>query len=327
MIVNDNLSNELNVLLWSNDGDKTLNKHLAKHLDDIAINKKQNELNRSIDRSEYLSELTGKEVEIKPRPTGYSSSRSKVELTKYLNAFWHESCYSHELLRNLFSRVSRCISQRGLSMPVEELVVIAEDIIPHIMSIPLEETYAYTSVDKRVIHNETMVEMYHTGEITKQECIDSFKGNTTYPVLETVDDFITILFKECYNYRFIFPKAVNKGVADAYSIGRQYREGIGYHTGLTDNILRWLNDGEILDHNVETLEPITVDDIKTELLLGNYQPLAINVIDYLIDRNADVNRCYLSVTDIKLFFNIGKWTALDIVADLRKCAKVVQSRR
>ena len=118
MRLSNNLSSELNVVLWANDGDKTLDKYLVEHLTDIGEHKKQNELARSVERSEYLTELTGKDVVVKPRPTGYSVYRENAKLTKYLNAFWNESCYSHELLRHIFSRVTRCINQRGVDLPM-----------------------------------------------------------------------------------------------------------------------------------------------------------------------------------------------------------------
>lgn len=356
MRLSNNLRSELDVLLWANGDDKTLNKHLKAHLVAIGEHKRQNAVDAANTKNATafigqpviapivvarFADIFGVELplkyqvtKLKPNPknakpiaTGYSANRSITELEKYQNQFWNESCYSHELLRHLYSRIARCVSQRGMWLDVSELVVIAEDIIPHILSIELCETYAYTSVTSAIERNELLLEMYHTREISKAECLDGLSKNVNYPLLETIDDFLKILFKECYNYRFIFPLAVNQGVADAYSIGRQYRQGIGYHTGLTDDIIRWLDDGGIVDYSVETLEPITVDDIKTELIEGDYHRQSFYAVDFLIERNAGVNRNYLSRYDIETLMGVTEYASREIVKDLRRAAIAVQSRR
>lgn len=321
MILGTKLTAELDVLLWSNDGDTALNKHLAQHLVDIGDHKRINELQRSESRSEYLSDLTGRDVEIKPRSTDYSAYRENAKLTKYLNAFWNESCYSHELLRNIFSRVTRCINQRGVELPMGDILEICEDIIPHILSLELVETYAYTSVVKALDRNELLVEQYHCGEIDKAECRRLLSKNTEYPVLDTVDDFLNILFKECYNYRYLMPRASKNGKPIAYSIARQYRQGIGHQVALGDDLIEWMEDGEIFDA-VNHVEPITVDTIKL-LLAGN--DLALYAIDHLLQRDADVNRLYLSNSDIQLALNVTDYTARSVITDLREAAKTAQA--
>ena len=200
-------------------------------------------------------------------------------------------------------------------------MTICEDIIPHILTLELEETYAYASVVKALDRNELLVEQYHCGELDKSECQRLLSKNTEYPVLETVSDFLNILFKECYNYRYLMPRASKNGKPIAYSIARQYRQGIGHQVALGDELIEWMENGEIFDA-VNHIEPVTVDTIKG-ILAGN--DLALYAIDHLLKRDADVNRLYLSNQDIRLMLNVTDYTARTIITDLREAAKTAQA--
>ena len=88
-----------------------------------------------------------------------------------------------------------------------------------------------------------------------------------------------------------------------------------------------IENGEIADAINPPLEPITVEDIKEELIVGDYHPQSYYAVDFLIERNADVDRYYLSRNDIENLMGVSERVSRTIITDLRECAKVVQSRR
>ena len=304
MYLGRKLSNELNIVLYRNDGDSQQHSESITALQNYELNQKRNEAIRADKRSELLSKLTGKTVVVKPERVEFSANRTQKILNKSQNEFWQDSLYSYDLLRMLRGAVmhgvrsfNHYLANKGVKFQValsaQDLKTIAEDVIPHVLTMELEDTnYA-----KRFIKNGQDV-----------------------PRIDTVERFLDCLFSECFNWAYILPNN-DKAGERCNVIGRQLRLGIGHVTSVTDDIADWLDGEQLPTRGIVQSQPFDIESLKL-LLNAECQ----SVIDYVMSpANADKQlQSFMSQSTVELLLNCSNRHARNIISKIIVAAKQLQ---
>ena len=300
MYLGRKLSNELNIVLYRNDGDSSQHAESLAALKAYELNQKRNESIRADKRSEVLSELTGRDVVVKTERVEFSATRTRTILDRAQNEFWNESLYSYDLLRMLRGAVmhgvrsfNHYLANKGVKMQIEltseDLRTIAEDVIPHVLTMELDDTnYA-----KRFIKNGQDV-----------------------PRIDTVERFLDCLFAECFNWTYILPNN-DKAGQRCNVIGRQLRLGIGHVMPVADDIYDWLQ-GEQLP----TSERTVFDATELKLLLGRD---AQAIVDYVISDDSKTGQSIMSQATVELLLGCTNHYARKVITDIREAAKTLQA--
>ena len=261
MYLGRKLTDELNIILYRNDIDSKQHFESLAALQDYENNQKRNEAIRADKRSELLSKLTGKTVAVKTERVEFSANRNGRNFQIQLSA--------------------------------QDLKTIAEDVIPHVLLLELEDTN------------------YAKGFIKRGENV---------PLINTVERFLDCLFSECFNWKYILPSNNTAGER-CNVIGRQLRLGIGHITTVTDDILTWLDGEQLPTRGIVQSEPFDIESLK---LLLNAE--CKTVVDYVMSPiNADKQlQSFMSQSTVELALGCTNHHARHVITRITEAAQKLQ---
>ena len=167
---------------------------------------------------------------------------------KGFDDFWGYSIYDKNLLRALYSTVNKAATYRYIYLSIEDLQVIAEDIIPHVMTMEFADT------------------LY---------C----KAGNEKPT--SAVGFLKMLFYECRKWSYIMPRNDSAKERD-FVLGRQYRSGKGHQTSMSPENLEWLEQSEeklnLLWANAPDSISLLDDISRVKDMLSSDETIALDAI-------------------------------------------------
>ena len=333
MYLGKRLTDELNIILYRNDIDSKQHLESLAALQDYENNQKRNAAIESdrINASPWIGQsivpplvvvdfakvfnvelpakyrrtkIKANPKTAKPKRIEFSATRTKKILDKSQNDFWQDSLYSYDLLRMLRGAVMHGVRSFNdflyrngrnfqIQLSAQDLKTIAEDVIPHVLLLELEDTN------------------YAKGFIKRGENV---------PLINTVERFLDCLFSECFNWKYILPSNNTAGER-CNVIGRQLRLGIGHITTVTDDILTWLDGEQLPTRGIVQSEPFDIESLK---LLLNAD--CKTVVDYVMSPiNADKQlQSFMSQSTVELALGCTNHHARHVITRITEAAQKLQ---